>query len=370
MKKHVRILSLLLCLLVTFLLVGCDPGGSSSVPSSQASAVSQQTVSQQTPEQLTAHFIDVGQGDAIFVELPDERTMLIDSGESEYGSKVIDYITDLGYSRLDYLVITHAHTDHMGSMKQVVTHFEIGQIFMPRTNASSKTYRSMLQAISDKGLKITQAKAGVSVLQEEELQAHFLSPNRDTYAEHNNYSAALKLTYGEIRYLFMADAEQLSEQEITDDVSADIVKVGHHGSDSSSGEQFVQRVGAKIAVISVGEGNRYRHPSDKIIARWRNSGATVYRTDRDGTVSVSTDGAVISLKTQNGQSSSFAIPQQSAASSQAQTTYVLNTANKKIHAPDCYAVSQIAAQNKQETTQTPEALQQQGYTVCGICKAQ
>ena len=167
------------------------------------------------------------------------------------------------------------------------------------------------------------------MLQEEKLQAHFLSPNRDTYAEHNNYSAALKLTYGDIRYLFMADAEQLSEAEITEDVSADIVKVGHHGSDSSSGEQFVQRVGAKIAVVSVGKGNRYHHPSNRIIARWQNSGATVYRTDRDGTVTVSTDGAGISLKTESGQNSSFAVPQQPATSSQEQKTYILNTANNR-----------------------------------------
>ena len=249
-------------------------------------------------ENLVSHYIDVGQGDSEFIELPDGTTMLIDAGTADYGDTVVDYIQNLGYSKIDYLVGTHPHADHIGGMQKVVKSFDIGTVYMPKASTNTKTYENLLTEIKNKGLKIKTAKAGVSIISDNDLNIDILAPNSSEYDEINNYSAVIKITYKDNKFLYMGDAEKLSEDEIKADVSADVIKIGHHGSTSSSSKNFVQKVTPEYAVICVGEGNTYGHPKDSIIKRWEKIGAKILRTDNDGSITITSDGENISVKTE------------------------------------------------------------------------
>lgn len=246
---------------------------------------------------MRVHYIDVGQGDAIFIELPNSQTMLIDAGESSKGQIVINYIKSLGFSKIDYLLGTHPHTDHIGGLAQVINAFNIGKVYMPKAVSTSKTYENLLNTIAAKNLKINTAKAGINVIQESNITADIIAPNNDSYSSLNNYSIVLKIKYKDKSFLFNGDAETLSENEIKTDVSADVIKIGHHGSDTSSGQSFVNKVKAKYAIVSVGSSNRYDHPIQSILDRWQNSGTKIYRTDLSGTIIVTTNGTSIDIKT-------------------------------------------------------------------------
>lgn len=248
---------------------------------------------------MTVHYIDVGQGDSIFIELPNDTTMLIDAGESSKKKVVEEYIKNERYSKIDYLVGTHPHTDHIGGLSYIIENFEIGKIYMPNAKSTSKTFENLLEVISSKGLKIKTAKAGVNILDEDNLKIDIIAPNSSSYSGLNDYSAVIKITYGEKEFLFMGDAEETSEKEILDkdfDISVDVVKVGHHGSSTSSIQKLVDKVNASYAVISVGADNKYDHPYKETVERWQKSGATVYRTDKNGTIVITTDGSKIEVE--------------------------------------------------------------------------
>ena len=277
--KKIRIIFLTcLCLLV----VGCS---SPFVENDDEASIS--TFSSGT---LKVNYIDVGQGDSIFIQLPNNKTMLIDAGEAYKSDNVINYLNDLGITKIDYVIGTHPHTDHIGGLEEVINTFDIGSIYMPRASSTSKTYEDLLTTISSKGLKVKTAKSGVVVLDEDNLKLEFIAPNSDSYSELNNYSAVLKLTYLDNTFLFMGDAETLSEDEITNEIKADVIKVGHHGSDSSSSLEFVKKVSPEYAIIMVGVGNSYNHPYQSIIDRYESVGAKVLRTDLDGNIVCDSDG--------------------------------------------------------------------------------
>lgn len=282
MKKIRIVLLICLCLLV----VGC---ANPFVESNDKTSIS--TFSGDT---LRVNYIDVGQGDSIFIQLPNNETMLIDAGEAYKNENVINYLNNLGIKKIDYVVGTHPHTDHIGGLEEVINTFDIGSIYMPKASSTSKTYLDLLTAISNKGLKVKTAKSGVVVLDDNNLKLEFIAPNSDNYSELNNYSAVLKLTYLDNTFLFMGDAETLSENEIISNVDADVIKVGHHGSDSSSGIEFVKKVSPEYAIIMVGEGNSYNHPYQFIIDRYENVGAKVLRTDLDGNIVCDSDGKEVS----------------------------------------------------------------------------
>lgn len=238
---------------------------------------------------IKIHYIDVGQGDAIFIELPNKKTMLIDAGESSKGKIVSNYITKLKYYKIDYIVGTHPHTDHIGGLAYIINNFDVENIYMPKAISTSKTYENLLNTISQKGLKITTAKADVNIINENNLEINIIAPNRE-YSDLNNSSAVIKITYGNRKFLFMGDAETKSENDIISDVSADVIKIGHHGSDTSSGQTFINKVKPKYVIIMVGNNNQYDHPYQITIDKWINAGAKVYRTDINGNIVVTSDG--------------------------------------------------------------------------------
>lgn len=248
----------------------------------------------QTENTIVVNYLDVGQGDSEFIQLPNGKCMLIDASTSNYGTAIANRITALGYTKIDYLVATHPHADHIGGMKQIVESFDIGEIYMPMVSTNTQTYENLLQAISDKGLSIKTAKAGTVVLDEDELRIEMLAPVNSAYNGLNNYSAVIKIKYGDTVFLFMGDAEMLSESEIMstyskEDLKADVLKVGHHGSNTASMPEFINAVSPKYAVIEVGEGNSYNHPHAEALEALDNAGAKVYRTDIKGNISVVSD---------------------------------------------------------------------------------
>lgn len=247
---------------------------------------------------LKVHYLDVGQGDSIFVELPNNETMLIDAAESYQSENIINYLKNLNYQKIDYVIGTHPHTDHIGGLKDIINTFEIGKIYMPKVVSTAKTYESLLMAIKDKNLKINTAKAGTSIIDTDALKINILAPNNSTYTELNNYSVVTKITYGTTKFLFMGDAEKLSENEIKENVTADVIKIGHHGSNTSSSIDFIKKVNAKYGIISVGLNNKYNLPKEETITNWENSGTKIYLTSTNGTIRASSDGTNIKIESE------------------------------------------------------------------------
>lgn len=246
---------------------------------------------------LIVHFLDVGQGDSIFAELPNSETMLIDAGVSGEGEEIISYINNLGYSEIDYLVATHPHADHIGSMAYVVENMDIESIYMPKAEATTRTYEKLLTAISEKGMKIQSASAGMNLIDGGNFTVDILGPVTIDEDNLNNSSVILKMTYGDNRFLFVGDAEKEELSTITSDMSADVLKVGHHGSNTSTTFDFLQEVNPSIAVISLGKDNYYGHPHQSTLELLSQFGVTTYRTDEDGTITIISDGNDITVET-------------------------------------------------------------------------
>lgn len=245
------------------------------------------------------HFIDVGQGDATAVFLPDGKTMLIDGGDSSSGKTVEKHYKKYGFDKIDYLVATHPHEDHIGGLDVIVNKFEIGEIFMPKVYYDSSVYNNLLQTIDTKGYNIKTARKGVIIAQNDEYIIEILSPELDFYDSINHYSVILKLTYKNTSYLFTGDAEKENEMTLKGDISANLLKVGHHGSDTSTSKSFLNKVNPEIAVIHVGENNSYNHPHDEVLDRLKSKNITVLRTDTNGTIIVKSDGETITYEGEN-----------------------------------------------------------------------
>lgn len=250
---------------------------------------------------LSIKFIDVGQGDSELITLPDNRLILIDAGDKKHVAAVSKAVNDSETKTIDYLIATHPHADHIGGMQEIVENFEVKNIYMPKTEHDSKTYLSLLETISAKHLKINTVKAGTVMIDEPDLKAEFLAPCNNGYDELNDYSAVLKLTYKNNGFLFCGDAETLSENEILSseyDVSADVLKVGHHGSKTSTSNKFLNAVNPQCAVISCGLNNSYNHPSEETLKKLKTKNISVFRTDKMGTITLYSDGTEIKIITE------------------------------------------------------------------------
>lgn len=330
---------------------------------------------------LRVSFIDVGQGDSEFIELPNGETLLIDAGTNETGADVVSYISSLGYTSIDYVVGTHPHEDHIGGLDDVIRTFDIGSVYMPKVTADTKTFEDVLDAVAEKGLSINTAKAGVSIVDGDGLSVKMLAPVLDEYDNTNDYSAVIKVAYGDTSFLFTGDAEEYAESLITGDVDSDVLKVGHHGSSTSTGEAFLERVSPSYAVISCGLGNSYGHPHTETIEKL--GGIPVFRTDEMGTIVATSEGSEISFRTlgksDTGNAAQPEAPQETDTMASPgydegsvsedldiSDGYVLNTNSKKIHLPDCSAVDNMSDSNKAYTDDYDQAISE-GYTPCKIC---
>ncbi|WP_297429910.1 ComEC/Rec2 family competence protein [Clostridium sp.] len=272
MRKFNKLLYLLITVIFSLFLISC---GKNDIPASEAN--------------LKIHYIDVGQGDSELIQV-NGKNILIDAGTSD--KKALDYLKSIGITALDYLIATHPHEDHIGSMDDVINNFNVGTFYAPKVTTTTKTYENMIKALKSKDLKINVPKVG-DVIKIGNSTLAFLAPNSSKYDDLNNYSIVCKLKYGNTSFLFMGDAQDVSENEILEkqlDVQADVLKVGHHGSHSSTTQGFLDKVNPKYAVISCEKGNDYGHPHKETLDKLNEKNINVFRTDLEGTIIATSDG--------------------------------------------------------------------------------
>lgn len=332
---------------------------------------------------LTVEFLDVGQGDSSLIITPKGHTLLIDAGNRGDYPLIASRLEAYSVKTIDILIATHPHADHIGSMEDVVKNIPIGKIYMPDATTTTKTFEGLLMAIDQKGYGVSIAKAGVHIDLEENLALKFVSPIGHE-SDLNNSSAVLHLTYGESSFLFTGDMEQEAEQKIRENIDVDVLKVGHHGSNTSSSHDFLKKVTPEISIISVGKDNKYEHPHMDALSRLATYSKAIYRTDESGSVVVKTDGLTYDIKgikttvTQQSPvkeapvtvsppkkttpSVSEVIPEESPqVDTQTKQVFITKT-GKKYHADGCRSLS------KSKIPISKEDAMKKGLSPCGICK--
>ncbi len=284
-KKYLFIF--LITLILSYLFVGCSLLLNDSNKNSQ------------DHNKMLVHYIDVGQGDCILIQV-NNKNLLIDSGPKSDKKQCLNYLSSLKIDKLDYVIATHPHEDHIGNMADVINDYNILAFYAPKVTSTTKTFEKMVEALKANNLKINVIKKGTNSIDlGENTKVTVFSPTKDSDDNLNNYSPVIKIEYGNTSFLFTGDAEKGVENEIlanNENLSADVLKVGHHGSSTSTSEPFLKKINPSIGVISVGQDNTYNHPNEDTIKRLTDNKVTVYRTDKDGTVIISSDGSTITKK--------------------------------------------------------------------------
>lgn len=317
---------------------------------------------------LKVNFIDVGQGDSTLIE-KDGHFMLIDAGEKDQGEKVVSYLKDQGVKTLDYVVATHPHSDHIGGMEAVIEAFDVEKVIMPEKEHTTKTYENLLDAIEKKEIKIAISVPG-DTYQLGGASFQILAPVKDYGDELNNWSVGLRLVNGKNSFLFCGDAEKEAEEDMEAsgyELKSDVLKVSHHGSSTSSTQEFIERVNPAYAVISCGKNNDYGHPNKETLERLENQGTEVFRTDQLGTIVAVSNGENISFSEQDEQTKQTEQTQQTEESTSTVQEYIINESTKKFHLPSCTSAANIKAENKKTYTGTREEMLDMGYEPCKIC---
>lgn len=301
-----KLVKLSLCICLVILIAGCIGSEKTQQSSLEQVSSEQSTNIQNTSVQkgnLTVYYIDVGQGDSILIEYSG-KTMLIDAGESDMGSKVSSFLKDQGITNLDYVVATHAHADHIGGMTYILNEYPVGQFIDSGVPHTSATYEKMLTKIDEKNIPFHVVQRGEKIDFAPGIDVEVLNPGTEQNEDLNENSVVLKLTDGSVSFLFMGDAGLEAEESIMEDgynVNADILKVGHHGSTSGSGQRFISAVSPEVSVIEVGAGNDYGHPHKETLQRLQQE-SIVYRTDQSGNIMITTDGETYTIRTEKGTS--------------------------------------------------------------------
>ncbi|OPJ55587.1 ComEC family competence protein [Alkalithermobacter paradoxus] len=274
-----------LLILVLLLLIGCE-----SLDASRQ--INELTLNQP----LSVHFIDVGQGDSTLIITPDNKTMLIDAGDNNSGKTVHDYLKKHNINKIDVLIGTHPDADHIGGLDYIIHNFEIGDFYMPRKSHTTKTFKDVLVAAKNKGLKIKEGKYGVNFNLGDYVICKMLNPV-NVYGDNNNlWSIVVKLEYDQKSFMFTGDAEYPNEIDMINsgsNLKSNILKLGHHGSSSSTSEDFLRAVSPHIAVVSCKYKNQYGHPHKEVLDILKNCNIPLYRTDEQGTIVFFSDGKKI-----------------------------------------------------------------------------
>jgi len=326
-------------------------------------------------EPLQVTVFDVGQADCILIRVG-EHSALIDAGDIGQDYLITNYLSDAQVRKLDYLVATHPHADHIGSMPAVIRDMEnIGTVLMPDVVHTTDTFERLLDAIEEKDLSVTIPEAG-EVFELGAASLQVLAPNKDSYEDINNYSLVLRLTYGQVGFLLTGDAEDVSESEQLAEnyiLDANVLKVGHHGSGSSTTRSYLNAISPKFAAISVGVDNTYGHPDATVMEILNEAGCTVYRTDKDGTITFTTDGVDIEVETNKAketlktptESESFTTPEPQASIAKASTQYIGNINSNIFHVQSC---GTLPAEKNRVCFEMREEAISANYRPCKNCK--
>ncbi len=338
-----------LILTLALLLSGC----AFSMPTETTAAPAQ-------GQQLAVHFIDVGQADCALLSCGGE-SILIDGGNVADSALVVSYLEKQGVTQLRAVIATHAHEDHVGGLPGVLAVFEALAVYAPTRTYSSDCFDDFMYYTDQQGLEVTVPAPGHSFTFGGACVT-VLGPVK-SYAETNDTSIVLMVTFGDTKFLFTGDMEVAAENDMLDywgegfDWRADVLKVGHHGSDTSTGYRFLRSVMPRFGVISVGAGNSYGHPCEGPLSKLADAGVTVYRTDEMGHIIALSDGKTVTL---TGQSGSPDVPD----GTQGQMLYIGNVNSKKLHIAGCKSLPK--AENRAYFDSFEEGIAA-GYSPCGNC---
>lgn len=358
---------------------------------------------------LTVTWLDVGQGDAAVIQCGGQ-SMLIDGGKPEKSSYIYAWLQQHGLSYLDVIVATHVDADHIGGLSGALNYASVGTAYCPVTTGTTETFQSFVKYLAQRGKQITVPTAGETFALGG-AQVQILGPLHRA-EDSNDNSIVLKVSFGATSFLFTGDAERAEEQDLLNagvNLQSTVLKVGHHGSDTSTSYPFLRAVAPQYAVISVGAGNSYGHPTEAVLSRLRDAGVTTFRTDMQGEITAVSDGQTINFSTakntaaetlanagagQNaGQTGGGNSATQTAGSGQntggaaaiasanagggnadgaagAGTTagsYVLNTNSHKFHLPGCPSVDTISPKNRKDVNESREQIIREGYAPCKRC---
>ena len=318
---------------------------------------------------FAVHFIDVGQADAALIVCAGQ-TMLIDGGNAEDSNLIYSYLQKQKITHLDYVVCTHAHEDHVGGLSGALTAATVGTVLAPVTDYDSKVFQNFVAKARERGREITVPRAG-DVYQVGDATVTVLGPQK-AYDETNDTSIVLRVVFGKTSFLFTGDMESSAEKDLLEagvELKSTVLKVGHHGSTTSTSYQFLRAVAPTYGVISVGTDNQYDHPNEDVLSRLRDADVTLYRTDLQGDIICTSDGANVTFTTQKttDQPINPTEPDKSGSGDASVTeyAYIGNLNTKTYHLPTC---AHLPAEKNRIYFTTKEEAIEHGYTACGSCK--
>ena len=361
---------------------------------------------------LTVTWLGVGQGDAAVIQCGGQ-SMLIDGGKPEKSSYIYAWLQQHGLSYLDVIVATHVDADHIGGLSGALNYASVGTAYCPVTTGTTETFQSFVKYLAQRGKQITVPTAGETFALGG-AQVQILGPLHRA-EDSNDNSIVLKVSFGATSFLFTGDAERAEEQDLLNagvNLQSTVLKVGHHGSDTSTSYPFLRAVAPQYAVISVGAGNSYGHPTEAVLSRLRDAGVTTFRTDMQGEITAVSDGQTINFSTaKNATAETLAnagagqnTDQTGGGNSATQTagsgqntggaatagaaggaaiasanadgaagagttagSYVLNTNSHKFHLPSCSSVDTIRPKNRKDVNESREQIIREGYAPCKRC---
>ncbi len=321
---------------------------------------------QKTEEKL--YFIDVGQADCILVE-SNGLYMLIDGGEEDDGEPIKQYLKSKGVDKLTYVIATHHHSDHIGGLDDVIGSFSTDNVIMPKVSATTKCFENLINAVIKSKAKVIEPTVGDSYTLGD-FKFTILGPLKYDNDDMNNNSVVIKLVNKNDSFILTGDAETAEENDILDtgiDISANVLKAGHHGSYTSTSDEFLNKVSPRYAVISVGKDNSYGHPSEETITKLNNKNVKIYRTDINGTIIAesSGNGIVFSEERTGGRARQGSTD----VGSDPQTvqTYILNKNSMKFHKDTCIYGKKTSPANKLVYTGYADTIKSLGYSPCKVC---
>jgi len=330
---------------------------------------------------LKVHYIDVGQADSILIQ-QNGQNMLIDAGNNADDKLVVGYLKKKGVKKIDVLIGTHLDEDHIGGLDTVIKTFIIGKIYMPKITTTTKTYKDVVLAINAKKMKVSVPKVGEK-FKIGTSECTIIAPNGNKYSAPNNYSIVSKVKYGSNSFIFMGDAEKISENEILKNkinISANVIKIGHHGSNTSTSSAFLTKVNPKYAIISCGKANSYAHPQQAVMTLLKSKKIPVYRTDQTGTIVATSNGKTISFDKKAGNyniGSTIKKPTNLKPISTINKPIVKKVVPKTVVATKAiwvtktgkkYHVGTCSSLSKSKISITLKNAKSHGYKPCSVCK--
>lgn len=306
---------------------------------------------------LLVNFIDVGQGDSTLIEFPNGETCLIDGGPRSSSEDLIDFLKTRKIEKIDYLIGTHPHEDHIGGLPEVLKNFKVEKVYLPNKTANTVIFEDLLKEIKKNNLKIIVGKSGLNIADKDGIKFDIIAPNNENYSNTNNYSIVTKIVYKDFSLLVTGDAERESELEMVEkgyDLKSKVLKVGHHGSSTSSTSEFLEKVNPDYSIISLGKDNSYGHPHKEAIERLEQINTKILRTDELGTIVIKTDGENIEIlnKIENDKTV-------------LEGKYFIGNKNTKVfHSKDC---NSLPNKENQITFKSEEEALKEGYKPHGKC---